>query len=307
MTRVRVVTAQAALPHRQTMSSIATLPIAAAHRGFPHPDGAESDPRVTPRRPLRPLWLGLLLSVVIHTLLVWFLPKPAEKMDGPAASGQGPLQVTMSPPRADTAPPVASDAATLAVPPPRVMAAQKPSTVMPPVWVAPEPPEQVVRKTEPLDERNDFMAMLNARRAQRQAAEDFFAKQNADARSGEREMSDAEKAEAAFRRNTQSLGRGQDGTSGVFQIQSKGTRFAAFSFRGWTTDRERSKYELIEVDAGAGGDVEEAIVRKMITLIRQHYQANFNWDSRRLGRVVVLSARLEDNGGLEAFLLREFF
>jgi hypothetical protein len=42
-------------------------------------------------------------------------------------------------------------------------------------------------------------------------------------------------------------------------------------------------------------------------LIRTHYQGNFNWDSRRLGRVIVLSARPEDNAELEAFLMREFF
>ena len=34
---------------------------------------------------------------------------------------------------------------------------------------------------------------------------------------------------------------------------------------------------------------------------------NFNWDSHRLGRVVILSARIDDNAGLETFLMREFF
>ncbi|MDP2762540.1 MAG: hypothetical protein Q8O64_19435 [Sideroxyarcus sp.] len=32
-----------------------------------------------------------------------------------------------------------------------------------------------------------------------------------------------------------------------------------------------------------------------------------NWESLRLERVVVLSARMEDNEGLEDFLIREFF
>ena len=45
----------------------------------------------------------------------------------------------------------------------------------------------------------------------------------------------------------------------------------------------------------------------MIELIRTHYQRDFNWDSHRLGRVVVLSARVDDTAGLEEFLLREFF
>jgi hypothetical protein len=45
----------------------------------------------------------------------------------------------------------------------------------------------------------------------------------------------------------------------------------------------------------------------MITLIREHYDGNFNWESQRLGRSVVQSARPEDNAGLEAFLMMEFF
>jgi hypothetical protein len=49
------------------------------------------------------------------------------------------------------------------------------------------------------------------------------------------------------------------------------------------------------------------MVKKMITLIREHYQGDFNWDSQRLGRTIVKSARLEDNAELEEFLMMEFF
>jgi len=49
------------------------------------------------------------------------------------------------------------------------------------------------------------------------------------------------------------------------------------------------------------------MVQRMIALIRTHYSGDFNWESHRQNRVIVLSARLEDNAELEAFLLREFF
>ncbi|MEQ1767727.1 MAG: hypothetical protein ABL859_09905, partial [Methylotenera sp.] len=49
------------------------------------------------------------------------------------------------------------------------------------------------------------------------------------------------------------------------------------------------------------------MIKKMISLIRQHYQGDFNWESHRLNRVVVQSARLEDNAGLEDFMMMEFF
>jgi hypothetical protein len=152
----------------------------------------------------------------------------------------------------------------------------------------------------------DLATLLEARRAQRQAEESAIAQYNQSARASERGASAAERADAAFKRNTQSLGQG-GGTSGVFQIQSKGSRYAAFTFRGWKAERSNSRLETIEVDAGLGGNVDLAIVKRMISLIRTHYQGDFNWESHRLGRVVVLSARPIDNAGLEEFLMKEFF
>lgn len=272
--------------------------------------GLERDPRLRPRRSLRGLATLLVLSLVIHGLLIRFLPTWQHPIVDSASPTQGPLQVTMTPPSAaDRAPPpVPSPTPTAPVktPPRTVIAVNKPSPSMPPVVVPPDtppPPSRTQATSQPLD----FSAALEARRAQRQAQENFYAQQNAEARNGEREMTSAEKAEAAFKRNAQTLGQARDGTSGIFQIRSKGSRYAAFSFRGWTTDRANAKSQLIEVDAGLGGDVEVAIVRRMIELIREHYQGNFNWESHRLGRVVTLSARKEDQAGLEAFLIKEFF
>ncbi len=102
-------------------------------------------------------------------------------------------------------------------------------------------------------------------------------------------------------------GRGREGTSGLFRILHKGPRSASFSFRGWSTDSNKHWNQIIEVDAGPGGDVEHAIVRKMIELIRQHHQEDFYWESQRLGRIVKLSARRGDSAGLEDFLMLEFF
>lgn len=101
--------------------------------------------------------------------------------------------------------------------------------------------------------------------------------------------------------------RGSRGAGGVFQVTRKGAREGAFLFRGWDNDSRAGLRELIEVDAGPNGNVEDAIVRKMIELIRKYYPGDFSWNSRRLGRVVTLSARRQDNAGLEEFLKKEFF
>jgi hypothetical protein len=148
-------------------------------------------------------------------------------------------------------------------------------------------------------------AVIEARRAQREAAESkalvFAQRRDQGARSPE------PSAAAAIARNLGSLASGSEGTSGVFQILRKGERTAEFAFNGWRPDAHRRWREVIEVDAGQGGDVELAIVRRMIQLVRGHYTGDFNWQSHKLGRVIVLSARPEDNDALEDFLSREFF
>jgi hypothetical protein len=126
-----------------------------------------------------------------------------------------------------------------------------------------------------------------------------------------REPDDAQpQGDEAARANIQrslAQARGRSGAGGVFQITRKGARDAAFLFRGWDNDSSAGLRELVQVDAGPNGNIEDAIVRKMIEIIRKHQPADFNWNSRRLGRVVTLSARREDNAGLEDFLKKEFF
>jgi hypothetical protein len=93
----------------------------------------------------------------------------------------------------------------------------------------------------------------------------------------------------------------------VFRIMRMGAQTAEFAFNGWNPEGRGKWREYIEVEAGPDGNLERAIVRRMITLIREHYTGDFRWDSHRLGRVLVLSAAPADNEGLEDFLLREFF
>jgi hypothetical protein len=143
----------------------------------------------------------------------------------------------------------------------------------------------------------DMMASVNARREARRASEAAAAR-------GPRAPTENELAMANIQRNLKNPG---EGVGGVFQILSKGTRTAEFAFNGWRPDTEKRWREVIEVDAGQGGDIERAIVKRMIELIRTHYQGDFKWESHHLGRTVVLSARLQDNEGLEDFLVREFF
>ena len=109
-------------------------------------------------------------------------------------------------------------------------------------------------------------------------------------------------------RNLRSLTPGQnEGTNGVFSITRVGYTSADFTFRGWNTNFQRNWNETITVERGNNPDIQLAVVRKMIEIIRRYETRDFHWESPRLGRTVMLSARQEDTVGLEDFLLKEFF
>ena len=264
-------------------------------------------------RSMRRLYVGVGVSLLCHALLFVFMPRRLEPGNPPnemATNTKGPLVVRLTPPAASIDPlPAVQDAPR--TPPPRrhapaptMMAVPKPQPQNPLVPL--EEPAPRIQTPPDTPEPPSMLAMVEAARARRRAAEETVQKYNAEMRAQEN-PSGGDVATANLARNLQSLS-GRGGTSGVFQIIQKGHRSGQFAFRGWTTGGGRGDWkEVIEVDAGPQGDIELAMVRKMIELIRQHYQENFNWESYRLGRVIVLSARMEDSAGLEAFLLREFF
>lgn len=256
-------------------------------------------------RSQRRIAVGLAVSLCVHVLLFVFVPRPKQEQDAPAAASQGPLVVRLNSLKASPPPAVAQTTPTPPAPrtPSRAPRPREmftvPGTTPQAIAIAPEPPAPPV-PAKPVDAApTDFMSMVNANRERRAAAE---------AASGGRgrEPSADDIASANLNRNLQTLTRGE-GTSGVFQILSKGHRAAQFSFNGWTGDRRNSRRDIIDVDAGPNGNVEKAIIRRMIELIRTHYKGDFNWESHRLGRVVVLSARIEDTAGLEEFMMKEFF
>ena len=265
--------------------------------------------RELPPRTLRRIAIGLGISFCLHVLFFVFAPKRDNTQEIKAQESQGPLVVRLSP-AAKPSPPAAAQVSP-AQSPSQTLTPPRPRTPLPPTMMTvpsitpqatpllPVPPVALAPPRSPEAAPTDFMSMVNANRERRAAAE-------AAAGGRGREPSADDIAMANINRNAQTL-RPRDGTSGVFQILSKGHRAAQFSFRGWTDDASNSRREVIDVDAGLNGNIELAIVRRMIALIRTHYQGNFNWDSHRLGRVVALSARIEDTAGLEEFMMREFF
>lgn len=243
--------------------------------------------------------LAIVLVLLLHGSLLFFLTRlQADLKNGKPVGGplifiteqmkqlkKGEPEAKKNPVKAAKAKPHPS-----ITPPQAVLAAEEPRDL-------PPPKEQV----EPLP---DMATMINAARERRQKAEAAAAAENQSAEQGNRGLSPQERAEANVRHSMQKAS-GEHGTNGVFQIVSKSVRMGTFTFRGWKVNTNNWK-QTVEVDAGLGGNIDLAMVRKMIEIIRTHYKGDFNWESQRLGRVVNLSARVQDSAELEAFMLEEF-
>jgi hypothetical protein len=254
--------------------------------------------------------LGLLLTVLLHAVLLWLLRANTESSGMPAdtlPASSKPLEISLL----DEAPAAQPSEAEVTEQPtaPRAIRPKPPKPTEqpqpdidlpappPPITLPPPeaPPTPALDLSVPqTTDLSSYMQQMRERRAAAQRAA-----------SGEASppMSDAERRMANIQRNLQ-----KPGTNGIFQIVSKGTLSAQFMFKGWSgQDSSRARSQLFEVSVPPGGDIERAMVQRMIALIRTHYSGDFNWESHRQNRVIVLSARLEDNAELEAFLLREFF
>jgi type IV secretory pathway VirB10-like protein len=259
--------------------------------------------------------IAIIVSLLIHAMLLIAIA-PHLINTSPAGTTPDPIVVRLNPPTPQKTPsPPAEIAQAQPEPQPEqvhkpkpaprpvkatnpVMAVEKPAVNDFKVPANPPRPAPSPDTAPP----TDMMAYVNAARARRQATENYAAQENAAAVASERQPTDDEIRAANIKRNLQS-----PGANGVFQIINVSARTAQFSFRGWTSNYSNSRRELIEVEAGPDGDIQRAIVRRMIELIRNYYQGDFNWESQRLGRTVILSARKQDNDGLEDFLIQEFW
>lgn len=268
------------------------------------------------------IWLALALSLLIHVAVLWQwlpklrLPSPDEIKLGEA---NGSLLVHLAPPPGPPPSPkrpVQPPAPTLDARPPIVAARPRPTPPViafnrpPPNTQSPPPtvPDITAPARPPAD--GDLASYIEARRrARAQSAPDASAESVANAQPVEDDKARSNRIVAANLGTQRAQTFGYDPTQGggVFQIVRMGYDNAEFAFFGWNKEIRRNTKHQIEVRKGNNSDIRIAVVRKMISIIREYEQEDFLWESYRLGRSLRLSARARDNAGLEEFMLREFF
>jgi hypothetical protein len=267
---------------------------------------------------------AIIFSLLLHALI--FFAVPQINFDTPPSAPATAIQVSLAPPRIparviktiqepqwpdiEPAPQVRQPAPSAKAP---KVIAKKPLPDKKPSFVVPQAPElkpeldkrplkEPQSKEQPVEQQyTDMASYVKAMQEKRQDTEAVAAQINAEAAARERGPTEAQLREERIKKNL------KYGTNGIFEITSLGKRNATFAFRGWTNDYFGSRREFYEVEANGGQDVRLIMVRRMIALIREHYDGDFNWESHRLGRSLVLSARPEDGAGLEDFLMMEFF
>lgn len=272
----------------------------------------------------RNILLAFLVSVLLHGSLLWVFAPKLFSMGAPQKDAP-PLEISLGPPKKkETAP------SELVTPTPP----SEPQTTPEPSKPKARPSRQVkptkklvetvkksevkVPKPKPLDKAipkpaqpefvveplpgEDMQAYIKRQKEAKLAAKGLSKKDVEEVLASNNPQSAGEKRDAKIKRNLNF-----DGTNGIFEIRYLGRHTAKFSFKGWKNNINTARLEVIDVKAPDGVDIRRAVIKKMIVIIRREYSGDFKWDSRRLGRVLELSARLEDNGALEGFMMHEFF
>ncbi len=273
--------------------------------------------------------IAISISLILHLILFYFL-HPTIQLESSEIRRNQPLSVRLASPSLPPSPIIPSEPEVVIKPEPvkpnqpkqrkttrsedrKVIAIPKSEQI--PDWMVPTPtqtpnqapteapsvkPDTKLPKSNPSpDAPTDMASYVAAQRAKRAAAQGVSPDIWQDAPA--EKMSESDRRDAIIQRNLQM------GVNGLFQIVNMSEQHAQFTFKGWTNSISSAKQELIQVEAQPGEDIHLAVVKRMISLIRRYHQKDFNWESQRLGKVIVLSARQEDNAGLEAFLMQEFF
>jgi hypothetical protein len=247
--------------------------------------------------------LAIIFSLLLHALII-FSVIPHMQPDKATTPPARAIEVSLAkpaPPKVVPQEAIEKPAPKLKKSSPKVITQSRAkSTFSVPDEPKPEP-EKVTPLENKADAPTDMMSYVKSKQAQRQVAEADAARQNAAAVAREVGPSAAQIRDEKIKKNFQT------GTNGIFEVTSLSSRHASFAFRGWTSDYSNSRREYFEVEASTGEDIRLAVIKRMIKLIREHYQGDFSWDSQRMGRVITMSARPEDNASLENFMMREIF
>lgn len=265
------------------------------------------------------IWVALFGSMLLHALVIWgWLPRQHQwspEHARPQATSSR-LQVQLAPQAASSPPPPpaaapAPPARGKPKPPPPMTAPRSASRPRSPALerpaVAEVPPLPPPAPTKPAPPAADLSSYIAAQRRARGEATPYDPTVPAPPAQKPADPRDQIVASNLGLDRTPTFGDSAKPGGGIFQVRRVGYDDAEFLFFGWNRDIRRNSAQVIEVRKGSNSNMQIAVVRRMIEIIRENSDGDFLWISHRLDRELTLSARPEDTAGLEDFLMQEFF
>ncbi len=263
---------------------------------------------------------GIAASLLIHGLALWaLLQRDNLHMQAIGDRTGDRIAVSILPPApiAPPAPPSQAQPPSLAqvTPIPRQKAipvpgtkrqSRKPTTDDNKMAAKATPPAISSERSMPPPEQ-DFSAALDAARQRRQQANGMSALEPAETEASKDAAQNDNSVAMANIEFSLNRAKGKDNVGGLFQVRKVGYRDAEFVFYGWSERSRRNSTRLITVEQGSYADIQTALIKKVIAIIREEKKGDFVWQSTYLGQPITLSAKPQDNTELEQFLMREFF
>lgn len=252
---------------------------------------------------------GLAVTIGLHLLLValyFHQPDTPEKKAAPPDGSEvvyvAPLSKPAPPPQKSATRKPSEPVKT--APPVRPRVERLPDTITipdeKPVEIAKaEPVAEPKPKPEEITPEMDMTEYIARRRQARGAVDPSTSTEETEAARGARRAL----ANVASVNN-----RGYDDdneTGGLFSIGHRTFNTVELRFRGWNPNFKRRWLTQVTVEQGNEPDLQTALVKKMIEMIRKTKTGDFIFQSDRLGKDVELSARVEDTAELQAFLMEE--
>ncbi len=266
----------------------------------------------------KPNRTGLAIAIGLHVLIIGLIlmnPQTFIKLNPPSKAGEmvwiAPVSPTPTPPKPQKATPQkptpqkqpkVAQTKPRPAPSPPIKRTNNDAITDPRRQDTPPPPVKA-DMTPPPPDVTDMSQMVEAARRRRGAVE-----------SPATESAESENAQAKARAMANIMGAQgrnaageREDSGGIFDVKNQTFNSADLKFRGWNTNFKRRWLSQVKVELGSEIDIENAVVTKMIELIRKEKTGDFEWESHRLGRVVKMSARKEDEAELRAFLLKEMY
>jgi len=268
--------------------------------------------------------IAIIFSLLVHLLLLIALAPQLLPDDEKQSKVQSEITVNLAPPpsgKTTMVEPAPAPAEPVAEPqpakPPKpgrpkvVPVTPKPDSSTNKIIALEKPAPNSVRS--PFDQRipaptppapdapTDMQSYIAANRAKRQAEQGYTPQDSAEIANSNAPVSENARRDANIMRNLQQ----SSGANGIWDIRAKNLHTAQLSFNIQKPGDFKARQLLINVQTEADDDIDRAIAKKLIDLMKEYYPGELTYHSISLGREVQISPSSFNSAWVESLILKD--